>query len=59
MGRNMEIGKEFRKTTVAGHTEGKKQSKHLARISWENLLILFARKHRSSILHEYLDYKNL
>ena len=55
----MEIGKEFRKTTVAGHTEGKKQSKHLARISWENLLILFARKHRSSILHEYLDYKNL
>ena len=24
MGRNMQIGKEIRKTTVAGHTEGKK-----------------------------------
>ena len=33
MGRNMEIGKEFRKTTVAGHTEAQNRSKHLARIS--------------------------
>ena len=35
------------------------QSKHLARISWVKFNVLTHRNHRSSILHEYLDYENL
>ncbi|EFK93188.1 hypothetical protein HMPREF9261_0846 [Finegoldia magna ACS-171-V-Col3] len=51
----------------SGHRDWKLQDKDCVKfkqtsrlnILGENLIILFAQKHKSSILHEYLDYENL